>query len=283
MQDCSAQVLYRFPSASHFIEDAEGNVDLLDLCKVLGVQPGASVSDLKTAYRDLVQIWHPDRFGHSTRLNTLATEKLKEINEAYSRLMELATPSGYVPLPSRPAPPPQPAPPKPQPPRPRTAPPNAQHPPPPRPQQQAVPQQQAAPSAQSRERVKHLKVFLLLILICVLGYFPASIIEGTVEYRFSDHPHALCGNWYWQARNGSGLTLYGDGSGLSVGEGGSTRTHIHWTCRDGIMRVYSEDNPRFIDTIWTEWSVEEGGNLVCVNQGRGAEGIRSMMVLCKAI
>jgi hypothetical protein len=91
-------------------------LDLLHLCAVLGVQPGASVSDVKAAYRDLVQVWHPDRFGKDTRLNTLATEKLKEINEAYSRLMELATPSGYVPMLSRPAQRPAPAAPKPQPP-----------------------------------------------------------------------------------------------------------------------------------------------------------------------
>ncbi|MCW3095798.1 MAG: repeat-containing protein [Chthonomonadaceae bacterium] len=235
-------------------------MDLLQLCEVLGVQPGASASEVKAAYRDLVQVWHPDRFGQSTRLNTLATEKLKEINEAYSRLMELATPSGYVPKPPRPTQRPDPAPPKPQPPS------------PPRPQQQADPVHQSAPVAQSREPAKlyraRFKIFVLLI-VCVLGYFSALSIEEAVEYRFLDHPRALCGNWNWQRRNGSGLTLYEDGSGFSSGEGGSTRTHIHWKCRDGIMRVYAEINPRFTDTLWTEWRIGENGDLICTNQGRG--------------
>lgn len=236
------------------------------------MRPGASVSEVKESYRDLVQIWHPDRFGKNTRLTTLAGEKLKEINGAYRQLMELATPTGYVPMPTRPAQRPAPAPPKPQPPS-----------SPPQPQQQAKPVHQSAPTTQGRKRATSyragFKVFLLLV-VCVLGYFS---VDDAVEYHFLDHPRALCGNWYWQVRNGSGLTLYGDGSGLTVGEGGSTRTHIHWTCRDGIMRVYSELNPRFIDTIWTEWHVEENGDLTCVNQGRGAEGIRSVMVLCKAL
>lgn len=51
-------------------------MDLFQSCNVLGVRPGASVSDVKEAYRDLVQVWHPDRFGQDSRLNTLATEKL---------------------------------------------------------------------------------------------------------------------------------------------------------------------------------------------------------------
>ena len=49
----------------------------------LGLTMGASEEDVKTAYRDLVQVWHPDRFSHNPTLQKKAQEKLKEINTAY--------------------------------------------------------------------------------------------------------------------------------------------------------------------------------------------------------
>jgi hypothetical protein len=49
----------------------------------LGLKPGASEEEAKTAYRDLVQVWHPDRFSHNPSLQKKAQEKLKEINNAY--------------------------------------------------------------------------------------------------------------------------------------------------------------------------------------------------------
>ncbi len=78
-------------------------MDAIHLNNVLDVQPGASIAEIKAAYHDLVQVWHPDRFKKEGRLNTLATQKMQEINEAYRQLMELAAPSGYVPLPPCPA------------------------------------------------------------------------------------------------------------------------------------------------------------------------------------
>ena len=57
------------------------------LFEVLGVRPGATRAELKTAYRDLAKVWHPDRFGHDPQLQTKAQEKLKEINEAYNELI----------------------------------------------------------------------------------------------------------------------------------------------------------------------------------------------------
>lgn len=38
--------------------------------------------ELKVAYRDLVQIWHPDRFAQNDRLQQKAQKKLTKINEA---------------------------------------------------------------------------------------------------------------------------------------------------------------------------------------------------------
>ena len=62
--------------------------------ELLGVKPGASVAELKAAYRDMAKVWHPDRFGHDERLQKKAQDKLKEINEAYEQLI-----SGKVPRP----------------------------------------------------------------------------------------------------------------------------------------------------------------------------------------
>lgn len=56
-------------------------------CRVLGLEPGTSLEEVKSAYRDLVNVWHPDRFGHNERLRSKAEEQLKEINRAYEYLL----------------------------------------------------------------------------------------------------------------------------------------------------------------------------------------------------
>ncbi|MGH7771197.1 MAG: J domain-containing protein [Candidatus Binatia bacterium] len=59
----------------------------IDRCyEVLGLKPGASIEKVKQAKRDLAKVWHPDRFPHDPRLQQMAQEKLKEINEAYEQL-----------------------------------------------------------------------------------------------------------------------------------------------------------------------------------------------------
>jgi hypothetical protein len=54
--------------------------EALDL---LGLRPGATASEIKEAYRDMVKVWHPDRFGNDLRLRQKAERQLKLINEAY--------------------------------------------------------------------------------------------------------------------------------------------------------------------------------------------------------
>jgi len=56
---------------------------------VLGLKPGATAVEIKETYRDLVKVWHPDRFGSDARLRLKAEEKLQQINNAY-RLLQSA-------------------------------------------------------------------------------------------------------------------------------------------------------------------------------------------------
>ncbi|MCL2589195.1 MAG: J domain-containing protein [Oscillospiraceae bacterium] len=56
-----------------------------DPYKVLGVSPTASEDDVKKAYRELARKYHPDNY-HDNPLADLASEKMKEINEAYDAI-----------------------------------------------------------------------------------------------------------------------------------------------------------------------------------------------------
>ena len=58
--------------------------------EILGTSISASTSELKQAYRDLVEVWHPDRFTHNERLRHKAEEMLKRINSAYDRIKAVA-------------------------------------------------------------------------------------------------------------------------------------------------------------------------------------------------
>ena len=52
---------------------------------VLGVAPSASDEEVKKAYRELARKYHPDNY-HDNPLADLASEKMKEINEAYDSI-----------------------------------------------------------------------------------------------------------------------------------------------------------------------------------------------------
>lgn len=53
--------------------------------EVLGVKPGASEEEIKSAYRNLVKQYHPDKYVNNP-LQDLAKEKLAEINKAYDMI-----------------------------------------------------------------------------------------------------------------------------------------------------------------------------------------------------
>lgn len=58
-------------------------MDLRQAFKILEISENATKLEAKQAYRDLVQIWHPDRYNQNKRLQQKALEKMKELNAAY--------------------------------------------------------------------------------------------------------------------------------------------------------------------------------------------------------
>ncbi|MEH1831251.1 MAG: DnaJ domain-containing protein [Nostoc sp.] len=61
------------------------HLDLNHAYEILGLEPGASPAQVKRAYRQLVKIWHPDRFVDQEQKQE-AEEKIKSINAAYNKL-----------------------------------------------------------------------------------------------------------------------------------------------------------------------------------------------------
>ena len=58
-----------------------------DPYKVLGIEPSATDEEVKKAYREQAKRYHPDKYADSP-LADMASEKMKEINEAYDRILE---------------------------------------------------------------------------------------------------------------------------------------------------------------------------------------------------
>ena len=61
---------------------------------ILDLDPGVSFEELKTAYRDMVNVWHPDRYAHNPRLQKKAERKLQELNAAYEEARRFIHPAG---------------------------------------------------------------------------------------------------------------------------------------------------------------------------------------------
>jgi hypothetical protein len=54
---------------------------------ILGVTPGASKEEIKAAYRDLANRYHPDKVAHlGEELQALAEQRFKDIQDAYQEL-----------------------------------------------------------------------------------------------------------------------------------------------------------------------------------------------------
>ena len=57
-----------------------------DPYSVLGISKDATEQEIKDAYRELARKYHPDNYADNP-LSDLASEKMKEINEAYDEIM----------------------------------------------------------------------------------------------------------------------------------------------------------------------------------------------------
>ena len=60
--------------------------------EIFDLERGASLQEVEQAYRDLVNVWHPDRIPDNPRLKKRAEEKLKELNLAYEILKDSVRP-----------------------------------------------------------------------------------------------------------------------------------------------------------------------------------------------
>jgi hypothetical protein len=158
--------------------------DLTGFYRVLDLEPGASIEQIKRAWRDLTKVWHPDRFEGDPRMEAKAEEKLKAINGAYERLTagRLDTPGPSKGTPrqgatasERPAPPhARPAPP-----------PSGSSPPSQRAQRQVAPSQQAPPksnvgSKTSREAKAFWILFWLSAVLIFFQELPKSGLEDAL-------------------------------------------------------------------------------------------------------
>jgi hypothetical protein len=88
---------------------------------LLELLPTATLADIKKAWHEQLQVWHPDRFNHSPVLHRKAEARTQLINQAYQTLSDPTLRTSYdaatqnapsTTPPTRPAPPtrPQPAP-----------------------------------------------------------------------------------------------------------------------------------------------------------------------------
>lgn len=54
--------------------------------RILEVNQSASWEEVKQTYREMVKVWHPDRFHNDEKFKTRATRKIQDINAAYKVL-----------------------------------------------------------------------------------------------------------------------------------------------------------------------------------------------------
>ena len=86
---------------------------------LLELLPTATLADIKKAWHEQLQVWHPDRFNHSPVLHRKAEARTQLINQAYQTLSDPTLRTRYdaatqnapsTTPPTRPAPPPRPQP-----------------------------------------------------------------------------------------------------------------------------------------------------------------------------
>lgn len=63
-------------------------MDRKEALRILGLTEDVSIAEIKVAYKETVQILHPDRFASNKKLQERATEQFKILQEAYTLLMQ---------------------------------------------------------------------------------------------------------------------------------------------------------------------------------------------------
>ena len=63
-------------------------MDIEKCFEILRVSSRSSSDEVKQAYRDLVNVWHPDRFSHNDRLRKKAEEEMQRINLAHQEILQ---------------------------------------------------------------------------------------------------------------------------------------------------------------------------------------------------
>ena len=61
-------------------------MDIRRSLEILELHHTATEGEVRQAYKDIVNVWHPDRFCNNPRLKEKAEKKLKEVNEAYETI-----------------------------------------------------------------------------------------------------------------------------------------------------------------------------------------------------
>ena len=56
--------------------------------EILELHHTTTEAEAKQAYKDIVNVWHPDRFCNNPRLKQKAEKKLQEVNEAYETIKD---------------------------------------------------------------------------------------------------------------------------------------------------------------------------------------------------
>jgi DnaJ-class molecular chaperone len=69
---------------------------IIDSYNLLEVEFCSNLAAIKQGYRDAISIWHPDKYANNERLAVKATEKTKQINNAYTLVVEFF--NAYGPL-----------------------------------------------------------------------------------------------------------------------------------------------------------------------------------------
>ena len=74
---------------SEFNQGSQDHSGERDPYKVLGIDPKASQHEIKRAYRQLANTYHPDKVAHlGDEFRALAEERFKEIQQAYEKLSQ---------------------------------------------------------------------------------------------------------------------------------------------------------------------------------------------------